>query len=215
LASPSTEGNIVVAGMSSDRIERSPDGTVISVWDAPGGKIAPVDVTTDANGNVYAAGVQPNMFAVTGGTIVKLSSTGEVELKLPDAAPFDAFTFPNVAVDAAGNIYDADAWLGLLTFSADGKQLGVADRRRQRAAVAVRVAPSAASTRSPVSAPTATARSPSTRPTCRRSRAGTRPPRSTIRGPWSTSAATACTSSASALAARPSSGRPERVGRAG
>ncbi len=137
-------GNIVVADMGNDRIETfTPDGAMMSAWDAPGGKTAPVDVTTDASGNVYVSGVQPHMFAVTGGKIVKLSSSGSVELALPDAAGLAALTFPSAAVDAAGNIYDADAFLGLVKFSADGRQLGTwpIDGGGQ-AAVAVRVAPS-------------------------------------------------------------------------
>ena len=138
------QGNIVVADMGNDRIETfTPDGKVVSVWDAPGGKSAPVDVTTDAKGNVYASGVQPNMFAVTGGKVVKLSSTGGVELALPDAAGLAALTFPDAAVDAAGNIYVADAVVGLLKFSADGKQSGTWPiPGGGQAAVAVRVAPS-------------------------------------------------------------------------
>ena len=138
------QGNIVVADMGNDRIETfTPDGKVVSVWDAPGGKTAPVDVTTDAKGNVYASGVQPNMFAVTGGTIAKLSSTGSLQFKLPDAAGLDSLLFPSTAVDATGNIYVADAWLGLLEFTPDGKQSGTWPiPGGGQAAVAVRVAPS-------------------------------------------------------------------------
>jgi pimeloyl-ACP methyl ester carboxylesterase/streptogramin lyase len=137
-------GNIVVADMGNDRIETfTPEGKVVSVWDAPGGKTAPVDVTTDQDGNVYASTVQPNQFAVTGGKVVKLSSTGGVELALPDAAGMDALTFPSAAVDAAGNIYVADAWLGLVKFSADGTQSGTWPiSGGGEAAVSVRIAPS-------------------------------------------------------------------------
>ena len=138
------QGNVVVADMGNDRVEMfTPDGKLVSAWDAPGGKTAPVDVTTDRKGNVYASGVQPNMFAVTGGKVVKLSSTGGVELALPDAAGIAALTFPSAAVDAMGNIYVADAFLGLLKFSADGKQSGTWPiAGGGQAAVAVRVAPS-------------------------------------------------------------------------
>ena len=138
------QGNVVVADMGNDRVETfTLDGNVVTVWDAPGGKIAPVDVTTDAKGNVYVSGVQPNMFGVTGGKVVKLSATGGVELALPDAAGLAALTFPDAAVDATGDIYDADASLGLVKFSADGKQLGTWPiAGGGQAAVAVRVAPS-------------------------------------------------------------------------
>jgi pimeloyl-ACP methyl ester carboxylesterase/streptogramin lyase len=138
------QGNIVVADMGNDRIETfTPDGKVVAVWDAPGGKTAPVDVTTDQKGNVYASGVQPNMFAVTGGKVVRLSSTGGVELVLPDAAGLDALTFPSTAVDAAGTIYIADAFLGLLAFTPDGKHSGTWPiPSGGQAAVAVRIAPS-------------------------------------------------------------------------
>jgi hypothetical protein len=138
------QGNIVIADMGNDRIETlSPDGSVVSVWDAPGGKTAPVDVTIDPKGNVYAATVQPLMFTVTGGEVIELLPTGGTVLTLPDAAGIAGLTFPDAAVDAAGDIYVADASLGLLKFSADGKQsatwpiLGGG-----QAAVSVRVAPS-------------------------------------------------------------------------
>ncbi len=138
------QGNIVVADMGNDRIETfTPDGKVVTVWDAPGGKTAPVDVAVDQVGNVYASGMQPTVFTVTGGTIVKLTSTGSVEFKLPDSAGIGALTFPDAAVDPAGNIYDADASLGLVKFSADGKQSGQWQIPGSgQAAVAVRVAPS-------------------------------------------------------------------------
>ena len=138
------KGNIVVADMGNDRIETfTPEGKIAAVWDAPGGKTAPVDVATDQMGNVYASTVQPNQFAVTGGMVVKLSSTGDVVLTLPDAAGMDALTFPSAAVDASGTIYVADAFLGLLAFTPDGKQSGTWPiPGGGEAGVAVRVAPS-------------------------------------------------------------------------
>lgn len=138
------QGNIVVADMGNDRVETfTPDGNVVSVWDAPGGKTAPVDVTTDQKGNVYASTVQPNQFAVTGGRVVELRPTGDVVLVLPDAAGLDALTFPSAAVDAGGTIYVADAVRGLLAFAPDGKQSGTWPIPGSgQAAVAVRVASS-------------------------------------------------------------------------
>ena len=138
------QGNIVVADMGNDRIETfTPDGNVIAVWDAPGGKTAPVDVTTDQKGNVYASTVQPNQFAVTGGKVVVLRPNGDIVLALPDAAGLEALTFPSAAVDATGTIYVADAFLGLLAFRPDGKQSGQWPiPGGGQAAVAVRVAPS-------------------------------------------------------------------------
>jgi hypothetical protein len=137
------KGNILVADMGNDRIETfTPDGNVVSVWEAPGGKTAPVDVTIDQKGNVYASTVQPNVFTVSGGEVVELSSSGSPVLTLTKAAGV-GLTFPNAAVDAAGSIYDADAVLGLVKFSADGKELGTWPvTGGGQAAVAVRVAPS-------------------------------------------------------------------------
>jgi hypothetical protein len=137
-------GNIVVADMGNDRIETfTPDGNVVSVWDAPGGKTAPVDVTTDPKGNVYASTMQPLMFTVTGGEVVELLPSGSTFLTLPGGPGIAALTFPDAAVDAAGNIYVADAFLGLLKFTADGKQSGQWQvQGGGQAAVAVRVAPS-------------------------------------------------------------------------
>ncbi len=139
-----SQGNIVVADMGNDRIETfTPEGKVVAVWDAPGGKTAPVDVTTDQKGNVYASTVQPNQLAVTGGKVVELGPTGEVVLALPDAAGLAALTFPSAAVDATGTIYVADAFLGLLAFTPDGKPSGTWPiPGGGQAAVAVRVAPS-------------------------------------------------------------------------
>ena len=138
------QGNVVVADMGNDRLETfTPDGKVVSVWDAPGGKTAPVDVTIDQKGNVYAATMQPLVFTVTGGDVVELGPTGGTVLTLPDAAGIAGFLFPDAAVDATGNIYVADAWLGLLKFSADGKQSGTWPiLGGGQAAVSVRVAPS-------------------------------------------------------------------------
>lgn len=136
-------GNIVVADMGNDRVQTfTPDGTVVSVWDAPGGKTAPVDIAVDQKGNVYASTVQPLMLTVTGGKVVELSSSGSPMLTLADAAG-TAFLFPDAAVDSASDIYVADATLGLLRFSADGKQSGQWQIPGMgQAAVAVRVAPS-------------------------------------------------------------------------
>jgi pimeloyl-ACP methyl ester carboxylesterase len=138
------QGNIVVADMGNDRVQTfTPDGKVVAVWDAPGGKTAPVDVTIDAKGNVYASTVQPLMFTVTGGEVVELLPNGGVALTLPDAAGLAALTFPDAAVDATGGIHVADAVLGLLKFTADGKQSGQWQiPGGGQAAVAVRVAPS-------------------------------------------------------------------------
>lgn len=138
------QGNIVVADMGNDRVETfTPDGTVVSVWEAPGGKTAPVDVTIDQQGNVYASTVQPNQLAVTGGKVVELGPTGDVVLTLPDVAGLAALTFPSAAVDAAGIIYVADAFEGLLAFTPDGKPSGKWPiPGGGQAAVAVRVAPS-------------------------------------------------------------------------
>jgi pimeloyl-ACP methyl ester carboxylesterase/sugar lactone lactonase YvrE len=138
------QGNIVVADMGNDRVETfTTDGKVVAVLDAPGGKTAPVDVATDQRGNVYASTVQPNQFAVTGGRIVEVRPTGDVVLALPDAAGPEALTFPSTAVDSSGTIYVADAFLGLLAFTPDGKQSGTWPiPGRGQAAVAVRVAPS-------------------------------------------------------------------------
>ena len=140
----SPQGNIVVADMGNDRIETfTPDGKVVSVWAAPGGKTAPVDVTTDQEGNVYASTMQPLMFTVTGGEVIELGPTGSGLLTLAGGPGIAALTFPDAAVDAAGDIYVADAFLGLLKFTADGKQSGQWQiLGGGQAAVAVRVASS-------------------------------------------------------------------------
>jgi len=137
------QGNIVVADMGNDRIETfTPDGAMVSVWDAPGGKTSPVDVSVDQKGNVYASTVQPLQPGVSAGKVVGLVPSGKPGLTLTEAGG-TAFLLPDAAVDAAGEIYVADAGLGLVKFSADGRQLGRWQIPGSGApAVAVRVAPS-------------------------------------------------------------------------
>lgn len=115
------QGRIVVADMGNDRIETfTPDGNVVSVLDAPGGKTAPVDVAVDQKGNVYASTAQPFQIGVTGGKVVALAPSGSPVLTLAEADG-TGFALPNAAIGPAGEIYVADATLGLLKYSPEGK----------------------------------------------------------------------------------------------
>jgi pimeloyl-ACP methyl ester carboxylesterase/streptogramin lyase len=139
------KGNIVVADMGNDRVQTfTPDGTVVSVWDAPGGKTAPYDVAVDQKGNFYASTVQPLQLGAFGGKVVELAPSGSPMLTLAEAeGTGTAFALPDAAVDAAGEIFVADAFLGLLKYGPDGKQVGTWQIPGSgQAAVAVRVAPS-------------------------------------------------------------------------
>jgi sugar lactone lactonase YvrE len=137
------QGNIVVADMGNDRIQTlTPDGTVVSVWDAPGGKTAPYDVAVDQNGDVYASTVQPLGLFLGGSKILQLSPTGSPLVTISDAGG-SPFNFPDAAVDAAGNIWVGDGFLGLLKYGPDGKQSGTWQIPGMgQAAFAVRAAPS-------------------------------------------------------------------------
>jgi hypothetical protein len=134
-----SQGNSVVADMGNDRIQTlTPDGTVVSVWDAPGGKTAPYDVAVDQNGDVYASTVQPLGLFLGGSKILQLSQTGSPLVTISDAAAAP-FNFP----DAAGNIWVADGFLGLLKYGPDGKLSGQWQIPGMgQGAFAVRVAPS-------------------------------------------------------------------------
>ncbi len=136
-------GDIVVADMGNDRIQTfTPDGTLVSAWDAPGGKTAPYDVAAAANGEIVASTVQPLALFLGGSKVLRLSSTGSPTLTIADSAGAQ-LNFPDAAVDAAGNIWVADPFLGLLEYGPDGKPLGTWQiPGGGQAAVSVRVAPS-------------------------------------------------------------------------
>lgn len=91
--------NIVVADTGNDRIETfTPDGNVVMVWDAPGGKTAPYDVAVDQNGDVYASTAQPLGLFLGGSKTLQLSPTGSPLHTMSDAAG-SPFNFPDAAVD--------------------------------------------------------------------------------------------------------------------
>ena len=134
-------GNVVVADLGNDRIQTfRPDGTLLRVIEAPGGKTVPVDVAIDPTGDLLVSTVQPPLWA---GLALKLAPDGTVLLQMkPTSAP--DLLYPNVVADATGNLLIGDAWNGLIRLDATGKQLGtpIAVPGSGTSAFAVRVAPS-------------------------------------------------------------------------
>lgn len=137
------QGRLLVADVGNDRVQVfSRDGTVGDAWDAPGGTTALAGLTTDLDGNVYVSAWQPLILGVSAGELVKLAPDGSPALTL-EQVNGSTLTYPDTAVDADGNIYVADAWLGLLKLSPSGEQLATWKiPGGGNAAVAVRVAPS-------------------------------------------------------------------------
>jgi diacylglycerol O-acyltransferase / trehalose O-mycolyltransferase len=115
------QGNIVVADMGNDRVQTfTPDGELVGVIDAPGGKTVPVDVSVDPGGDLLVSTVQPLDWA---GRVLRVSPDGaNVEQLKPGAAP--QLLYPDAVVDTAGNVLVGDALNGLFTLDPKGKQVG-------------------------------------------------------------------------------------------
>lgn len=134
-------GTIAVADMGGDRVEVfRRDGRFVRQFRAPGGRIAPYDVTADGRGNLWISGSQPTMFGVVAGMVTELSPRGSVLRTVTDV-PYGKLWYPSVAI-RGDTVYVADAWWGLLTLGADGS-LGnpVAIPGGGTSAATVRVAP--------------------------------------------------------------------------
>lgn len=137
------DGHVVVADMGNNRIETfTPDGSLLSVWEAPDGDTVPVDVVAASDGSIYASTVQPQTLVQRAGEVVRLSPDGTVTKAIDNLSGSDLW-FPDAAVAGSGQVYVADAWMGVLPLDAsmakvDSWQVPGSGT----AAVSVRAAPS-------------------------------------------------------------------------
>jgi len=108
----------------NNRIETfTRDGTLLSVWDAPGGAMDPFDLAIDAHGNLYVSGALPLDYATNvAGQVIEFSPARQPLLTLKAAAG-SSFSFPDGTVDAAGDILVQDNSGSIFTFSPTGKLL--------------------------------------------------------------------------------------------
>lgn len=112
------DGNVVVADMGNNRIETfTPDGNLLAVWDAPDGDTVPVDVAGAPDGSIYASTVQPELLVQRAGEVIHLSPDGKVTKAIDGLGGSDLW-FPDVAVAGSGQLYVADAWMGVLPVDA-------------------------------------------------------------------------------------------------
>ncbi len=141
-------GHLVVVDAGNNRIETfTRDGSLLSVWDAPAGPIAPFDVAVDRDGNLVLSSIQPVDFssdANVAGQVLKFSPARQPLLTLKGAS--SPFAFPDATVDQSGHIVVQDSSGQIFTFSPTGDLIGTSSAWPEGSGsvstYAVRVSPS-------------------------------------------------------------------------